>query len=85
MPIRIQLGEIFTFLEHDRDNHIPSDEAQVGIRALVSDKVFLALKPVVQDHGDAFGFVFVALDGGGEFLGVEAGEPDGLAEVRTLA
>ena len=63
----------------------PGDKGQGGVGALVADEILAALQRAVDDAGHALDLVQVALDGGGELFGVEAREPDRLAEVGALA
>lgn len=64
---------------------IPRHEAQVRIAALIPDQVLLALQGYIQHLCDADDFLLVALDGAGEFLGVEVSKPGALSEVGSLA
>lgn len=40
---------------------VPRDEAQISVRALVANKVFLALQNGVQDHGDSLNLGAIAV------------------------
>lgn len=54
---------------------VPCDEAQISVRALVSDKVVLVLQNGVENRGDSLDLVDIAVFGRLDFLGMEIVEP----------
>lgn len=54
---------------------VPGDEAQISVRALVSNKIFLAFQNVVQNHGDSLDLVSIAILCRLDLFGMEIVEP----------
>ena len=61
--------------ENEGDLHVPHDEGEIGVGALVAHEPGAAGEVGVEDGCDALDFVIVAFAGGGEGLGVEKVEP----------
>ena len=54
---------------------VPRDEAQISVRALVTNEVFFALQNGVQNHGDTLNLVDITVLCRLHLLGMEIVEP----------
>jgi len=80
------LVEVEAILEKLIDSEfVVAKESEVGDGAFAADQPFAFAQDTLQDSKDTLDFLLVALNGTGEFLVVEVGEPLGLAKVWALA